>query len=431
MSITPVSQTQIHSVNFGNQSPQSINNNYNNKPYTSDTVEINGKKKGLSNGQKWGIGIGIAAVLTASALLLRGKVGAAKDEVAKLSEHIDFTPAKTTQEAIEFAKTKLGIRNYHENMPLDVMNWVNEGLVNINNATKGKSKIFDTIGYVPRNDESLACFVNDISDPKFGAIFNLNKKTFENIGHYIEKGIKDGLDNKILYKDKDGKICLYNFYRNGTVSDNLLKGLNKFNENPESFSLIDKIQLYEDFVSLGNAIGGFYEAPMSKLKQLLVNDGIHETLLAHSKLPDLKQIEKLSTLQQRNVLVDLVNTCLFSGDKLHLEYPKGDKFRTIYHESGHLQHYLAIGEQKFLQMGKSEECIKNLGKVSDITNDFINSKEKQQIANRVSNYASESPLEFVAETYRKLITKALGGNEKISDDVMNLYKEYEGSEFST
>lgn len=64
----------------------------------------------MSNGQKWGIGIGIAAALTATALLLRGKVGAAQEEVVKLAEHIDFTPAKTAKEAIEFAKTKLGVK---------------------------------------------------------------------------------------------------------------------------------------------------------------------------------------------------------------------------------------------------------------------------------------------------------------------------------
>ncbi len=426
MSIQPLSFTNantINQINFGNET---INPNYTTQPYPQDSVEINGKKKGLSNGQKWGIGLGIAAALTATALLLRGKVGAAQEEVVKLAEHIDFTPAKTTKEAIEFAKTKLGVKNYDSSMPLDVMNWVNEGLTNINNVRKGKAKLFDTIAYVPRDNNSLACLVNDISDPKFGSIFNLNKKTFENIGHYIEKGIKYCLDQKILYKDKDGKLCLYNFYRNGDVSDNLLKGLNKFNENPESFSIIDKIQLYEDYASLGYAIDGFYDAPYSKLEQLLKNEGIQETLLAHSKLPDLKQIEKLSTQQQRNVLVDIVNTCLSSGDNLHLGYPKGDKFRTIYHESGHLEHHLAVGEQKFFEMGTPKQCIENFGKVSDITNDFINSKEKQQIASRVSNYAPKSPLEFVAETYRKLITNSLGANEKIPDDIMNLYREYKG-----
>lgn len=426
MSIKPLSISNantINRINFGNKN---INPNYTTQSYPQDSVEINGKKKGLSNGQKWGIGLGIAAALTATALLLRGKVGAAQEEVTKLAEHIDFTPAKTTQEAIEFAKTKLGVKNYDDRMPLDVMNWVNEGLTNINNVRKGKVKLFDTIAYVPQDKESLACMVNDITVPKYGAILNINKKTFENLGEYLKTYIQRDLDDNILYKNKDGKLDLYSFYHCGEVSDNLLKNLNKFNENPESFSFLDKVKLYEDYISMGSAIDGFYDAPYAKLQQLLKSERIQETLLAHSKLPDLKQIEKLSTDQQTNVLVDVVNTCLYSGDDICLSYPSGDIFKTIYHETGHLEHLVKIGKDKFSSMPKPEECIERFGKISDITNDFINSKEKQQIANRVSNYAPESPLEFVAEVYRKLINKALGGNEKIPDDVMKLYNEYGG-----
>ncbi len=427
MSIQPVNCSNVNSlnnINLGNSTPVSFKQSLTQQ--TPDTVEIEGKKKTLSNGQKWGIGLGIVAALTATALLLRGKVGAAKEEVVKLAEHIDFTPAKTTKEAIEFAKTKLGVKNYDDSMPLDVMNWVNEGLTNINNVRKGKAKLFDTIGYVAQDEDSLAFMVTDITDPQFGAILNINKKTFENLGENLKTYIQHDLDNKILYKNKDGKLDLYSFYHCGEVSDNLLKNLNKFNENPESFSFLDKVKLYEDYVSMGNAIDGFYDAPYAKLQQLLKSERIQETLLAHSKLPDLKQLEKLSTKQQKNVLVDVVNTCLCSGDNVYLGYTSGDKFRTIYHETGHLEHRIKIGEDKFLSMGKPEECIERFGKVSDITNDFINSKEKQQAANRVSNYAPESPLEFVAEVYRRLINKALGGKENIPDDVMKLYNEYGG-----
>ncbi len=427
MSIQPVNCSNVNSlnnINLGNSTPVSFKQSLTQQ--TPDTVEIEGKKKTLSNGQKWGIGLGIAAALTATALLLRGKVGAAKEEVVKLAEHIDFTPAKTTKEAIEFAKTKLGVKNYDDSMPLDVMNWVNEGLTNINNVRKGKAKLFDTITYMDLSEERVLASCANLDDYKLGMHLNVNKKIFENIGDSIERSIKSGLDKKILYKDSEGKLALYRFYHCGEVSDNLLKNLNKFNENPESFSLMDKVKLYEEFTSVGNAVNSFYDAPYSKLENLLKNERIQETLLAHSKLPDLKQIEKLSTKQQRNVLVDVVNTCLYSGDDICLSYPPGDKFRTIYHENGHLEHRIKIGEDKFLSMRKPEECIERFGKVSDITNDFINSKEKQQTANRVSNYAPESPLEFVAEVYRRLINKALGGKENIPDDVMKLYNEYGG-----
>ena len=74
MSIQPVSFVNANktNINFGNQNTKNINPNNTTQPYAQDSFEINGKKKGLSNGQKWGIGIGIAAALTATALLLRG-----------------------------------------------------------------------------------------------------------------------------------------------------------------------------------------------------------------------------------------------------------------------------------------------------------------------------------------------------------------------
>lgn len=61
-------------------------------------------------------------------------------------------------------------------MPLDVMNWVNEGLTNINNVRKGKAKLFDTIGYAAQDDRDLAFMITDITNPKFGAVLNVNKK---------------------------------------------------------------------------------------------------------------------------------------------------------------------------------------------------------------------------------------------------------------
>ena len=428
MAILPVQTNSIKNINFCSDHKDNESIVVKNQGLTQDTVEISKEKKGLSKNAKWGIGIGAAAIITAAALLIRGKTKAAQEEIFKLAEHIDFSPARTVEEARNFARTHLGIKNYDETMPLEVMNWVNEGLANVNNVTKGKAKMFDTIGYVPleAKEKALACAISAKDGDEYGAILNINKTVFENMNEHINTMIKQALGRKVMFKNKEGKLDLYNFYKNNEASADLLKGLNEFSEKPDTFSLIDKIKLYEDFTSLAYAKGAFYEAPMSKLKQLMKNEGIQETLLAHSKLPDLKQLEKLTTEQQRNVLVDITNTCLSSGDRIHLAYPKGDKFRTIYHEMGHIQHQNSAGYDLYMQMGKPDECEKRFSKVSDITNDFINSKEKQQTANRVSNYAPESPSEFVAEVYRKLISNALSGGEKLSDDVMKLYAEYKG-----
>lgn len=427
MSVQPVSfvnTNNLSRINFGNQNVQNINPNNTTQLYPQDSVEIDGKKKGFSNGQKLRIGFGMAA-LPAKALSFRGKIGAAQEGVVKLAEHIDFVPAKTIQEAIEFAKTKLGVKNYDDSMSLDVMNWVNEGLTNINNVRKCKAKLFDTIRY--DCNSCYLCYVdNNIEEPKLGAILNISKKHTKKMGKDINLSIDFCIDNNILYRDENKKILLKPFYNCGKISDHFIEKLNKFNDNPSSFSLIDRVELNEYFNSIWNKRVNFFESPYLNLKQILKNESIQETLLAHSKLPDLKQIERLPALQQKNVLEDIINNYIDLDHGIHLDYPAVNTLEIIYHENGHLEHHLKIGKDKFLSMGKLDECMYNLGKISDITFDFILNDEKQQIAKSISNYASESPLEFVAEVYKKLINKVLGGKEQIPDDVMKLYNEYGG-----
>ena len=72
-------------------------------------------------------------------------------------------------------------------------------------------------------------------------------------------------------------------------------------------------------------------------------------------------------------------------------------------------------------MGKVEE-LKEWGiKDTSIINEFLNDKTIQKTAGRVSDYAKESPLEFVADTFAGILD-----GKKYSDDVMALYKKYGG-----
>jgi hypothetical protein len=78
------------------------------KDYPPDTVEIQGKKKGLSTGAKWGLGaLALAGVGTAIYFATRGRVGG--KQAQQLAEHIEFKPAKTVEEAKKFAQEKLGL----------------------------------------------------------------------------------------------------------------------------------------------------------------------------------------------------------------------------------------------------------------------------------------------------------------------------------
>lgn len=79
---------------------------------------------------------------------------------------------------------------------------------------------------------------------------------------------------------------------------------------------------------------------------------------------------------------------------------------TLVHELGHLAHY-RHAEQSYRQL-----------------EGVVFTQGQAEIARRVSNYASEDPREFVAETFVLLID---GGN-KLDNEIMALYRQYGGYE---
>ena len=104
---------------------------------------VNSNKKPKSNKNLClGIGAGLAAAGSIGAviyLIMHGKVGKA----TQLAEHIDFKPAQTIEEAIQFGKDNLKIKKYKgftEN-DLEVLNFINEGFTNVSNKLKGTIRL--------------------------------------------------------------------------------------------------------------------------------------------------------------------------------------------------------------------------------------------------------------------------------------------------
>ncbi len=89
----------------------------------------------------------------------------------KFSQHIRFEEAKTFDEAIEFGRQTFGIKKYKgfEKEDLDVINWVNEGLVHVNNAAKGNISVPNEIEY-KELDNSLSAAIGGFNS------FIINKK---------------------------------------------------------------------------------------------------------------------------------------------------------------------------------------------------------------------------------------------------------------
>ena len=116
-----------------------------------DVVEISAKqevekKKGLSKGAKWAIGLtaGLGTIAGTAVLVCKGKTNQLqklykeKLVLSNLPEKIDFVEAKTVQEGIDFAKNVLKIKEVSPDFTLDAINFANKGIVDVANANKGK-----------------------------------------------------------------------------------------------------------------------------------------------------------------------------------------------------------------------------------------------------------------------------------------------------
>lgn len=109
MSIQPVSYANANNlnyINFGNQNNRNINTDYSTQPYPQDSVELNGRKKGLSTGWKVGIGAGVLVLggIIAAAVLSKGKkINISPEQSAKLKELV--SSGKLDEKYLEIFKS--------------------------------------------------------------------------------------------------------------------------------------------------------------------------------------------------------------------------------------------------------------------------------------------------------------------------------------
>lgn len=352
------------------------------KDYPSDTIEINGKKKGLSTVAKWGIGLGLTALATGGIYLATiGKVGA--KQAQQLAEQIEFKPAKTMEEAIKFAKDKFNVvytNNAQQNMPLELANIINKGLTQFNNAVKGKYRPANYIEYLSKdftvdNEIDAIARVTKVAvngDKLFGISFN--PSYIKNIDSNIKNTINEWIANGALIKN--GKN--YQFEQaNKTIS------ISSELERSITDYLSGKTFTLEEKMNLDTLMKDLYEANISLQKKY---NGDLTRALGKT----------------------------FNVYKTSPHHP-------IYHEIGHIYHDLN-NPKTFLLMGKSSEL-----KVNNLSTSMLDEFNSKYIetARKVSDYATESPAEFVAEVFAKMIN-----GQKFDNDIMTLYKKYGGPALS-
>ena len=395
--------------------------------FTTKAPEVEEKKK--NNAKKWGILAGAALAVTVAGLIIRGRLKA----VTQLAEHIDFTPAKTMEEAKEFAKKHLKIEKFDTANDLDMANWVNEGLVNINNKYKGKGHIPKEVRPVP--DELKETHKNVIAtmSARLGKgfymepILTVNVDFFNNAHKFIDKRLKDFGFKVIPRKDGCHELAkhMLPFFNKDKQLDIMLLSEKFVNGKASKMDIVALNKSFNDYYAYSHFLA---ENPMTIINDVYSQKGVVDLLKKHMKQGSFKSVEELGKMTNK----EQVDYLFEASDALtglpFNQHPsskilasKRSVFDTLYHEEGHLFHHKnTILDYEDMHVVYNKQTGKP-DKIGALAKGFLESKEEQFIASTVSRYAKSSPLEFVAEVYARMLN-----GEKFGDDVMNLYNKYKG-----
>ncbi len=320
---------------------------------------------------------------------------------------LKFQKAETMQEAVNYARTKLGIKNFNMQNDLELANWVNEGLTAIYNKYKGKVPM-------PSN------VIKDGSKDMVGdAYYNLNRDTLA-IAPDNKKKVLTRLLRNIENTWESSNRPLTRWYKRALKEDysqipyidpkfqkQVAQHIQEFQHFPEIFEVTDVKQLYHEINALLETKHILKTNPM-KLIADLYNNPKYKKALESPEFKSLVQISRLDKDEQKQEFYKILDKLKEKGINAYVEpqkFAENNKFHVIFHEYGHFMHFKTT----------SFESLK------EHTDEFKSNPRKQNTAEQVSGYAKSEPMEFVAEVYAGMLNGV-----HYPPDVLRLYHSYNG-----
>ncbi len=431
--------TNIQTINFNKPVQQNVQMTFRSQTvpvtdYPPDAVEINSKKKGLSKGAKWGIGIvgTITTIIGAMCLVSRHQIKKTQQLIKEklvpkvFDKKIEFKEAKSLEDAIRYAKETLGIKEVDNTMPLDVVNFVNKNITDVVNKNTGQ-KVFipQKVKFTEPLEgiEGALAFVDmTLKSKGFGELCIIKDQFMMDSVAGADKTLLDLLTDKtrkgINFVPKSGEIR--NLYKRYQKGEKLLPR--------EEWKLYLSLQPQK------------YTKGIDWLKFAEENrDKIDINLEELRVLEPDKRLSKLQEyLRVNNKRLEY---------QIDIDYGIGQE---IYHELGHLQdagknlENTTVGLWEYFNIfrKKSKDSIKNASLFRWYTKDqieqrfknpdtlkcihpdiyeFLYNEEIQKTAGKVSEYSKVGIGEFIAETYARMIE-----GKTLPEDVIVLYKKYNG-----
>ncbi len=433
------------------------NNQHTNNTYVSGTSQLErtpasdsvtfsskSKKEDKSKLLKFGgIGLAIAGLGAVIYCLSQGKIktnGTAVNDLekllqeklvkSKLPEHIKFENAKTIEEARKFTKEVLGIGDVDSSFTLDVLNSVNRDLTDVVNANKGNLYMPKALRFQAL-DKNLAAsvYLGNVNNTCFGEMC-INKRFYDN--SELDKLLKEDLFGQngeqvfVFDKTQNNKLVktrALGFV--GIIPDEKLSTLiRRYYDSPERLTLPEKRILFNSFYAESDK-RDIYTCSAEFINLIKNNSDVKA---AGINIDVNEWIQKKNSQELIQYVTDKLGKHIHVADII---VPCIEP-TTIAHEMGHIQDvglnmskYISQknginnrwGALRYFEGLSADEAKKSL----PLLKEFLDNPESQNTAGKVSSYAQSGIGEFVAEVYARLVK-----GRKFDDDVMALYKKYNG-----
>ena len=402
----------------------------------SEQIRTANEPHKMSKGSKWAIGLGVTAIAAAGIYFAtRGKIkggllnpqnkfidGVKK---VKLNENISLQEFKTKEDAVKFAKETLQIKDIDENMPLEALNDTINSIAKISNKNHGELYMTPKIKFAELEETIAQMHIKQDAD--FGALtINKNLYNVEFLDKKLEQHTKELLFNnerptfEIYTNQFVHSICTFNGLK--IVPDAEITELLKKVYKKTPLTITEKRNLLLSMHNLSDKTSLVKDAPLNIFKEIEKQQA--EYLTAQGIKIDFEALSKKSIQEQSQELKTLLEKLNKQRKFINVPWEYETIDDSIFHEFGHLQDIvinkdLAVKPSENIKRYSTREFFEK--NPEHKMPEFLTSSEEQNIAGKVSDYATEGIGEFIAEAYQKMVQGIT-----LDKDVMALYKKYKG-----
>ena len=321
---------------------------------------------------------------------------------------VDFQKAKTIKEAEQFGQNSLDVVRYccfDDRNLLGVMNYINEGLAQAYNITKGKIKMPISI-----KASSLDLAFASMNYMNGTLEINKNKFSADNIDNAIDTMFNSMLRDKVILIDDNDDYVLNPLLANEESSEFFEKVNNALIQDPSDLSYDEKLELMLNLRIFYTKTSIMNYFPVDLIVKMLKSGCFGEI-----GEKDISEFESSVEFYPQKSNFSHLFDVLSKNHSFSLDFDLNtNKFDIIFHELGHLQ------SRKLADLPSITDY-KNPKDYPNELLEWINNPENLKIACKVSPYACCGASEFVAEVYSKLLAQ-----KELPSDVLELYNKLKG-----